>query len=119
MLSVLAEGVLLPKRPPGLVLAKSEVRGLFRSNKLFAVVVVDDGVVTAGDDEDAVSVSMESSSSPFLLLLLGWGSAFPDETIDPSFMWSLLRLLLLLLLALVSGCVGLGVEVVASSFLFL
>lgn len=119
MLSVLAEGVLLPKRPPGLVLAKSEVRGLFRSNKLFAVVVVDDGVVTAGDDDDAVSVSMESSSSPFLLLLLllGWVSAFPDETIDPSFMWSLLRLLLLL--ALVSGCVGVGVEVVASSFLFL
>lgn len=88
MLSLLAAGVLLPNRPPGRVRANSEVRGRLRSNKLFAVVVVDDGVV--GGDDDDVSASIDSSSS-----LFGWESAFPDETIDPSFMLSLLRLLLL------------------------
>ena len=86
-MSLLDAGVLLPKRPDGLVRAKREVRGRLLSNKLFAVVVVDEDVADSDGEED-VAVSIESSSS-LALLLLGCASAAPDDTIDPSFMLSL------------------------------
>lgn len=98
--SLLADGVLLPKRPPGRVRPK-RLRGRLRSNKLFAVVVVVDAAVVAEDDAEAVvPVSIISSSLSGELRLEFTGCESALEMIDPSLM---LSLRLLLLLALDSG----------------